>query len=263
MAFVGAMVWLPFMLLDSLPPALGNIHLLLLHLPVGFVVVAVMLEWWTRRDAAGRVVVERVLAANAFFAILTAAAGLVLAEQGTYPELALGRHRWAGVVCAVLGVLAWWLRARRGVLAGRVGMGLALAGTVVAGHLGATLTHGDELFAWSRPEVAPKIVVKEPIHAEGEVHPLLVKYCVECHGEEKQKGRLRLDTLAAAIQGGKNDGAAVVAGDPESSAVMLRIDLPRDDEAAMPPGEKKPLSAGERAELAEWITSLAAKSAAP
>lgn len=246
-----------------MPPALGNLHLLLLHLPVGFVVVAVLLEWWTRRDEAGRAMVERVLAANAFFSILTAAAGLVLAEQGDYPELALGRHRWAGVICAVLGVLAWWLRARRGVLAGRVGMGLALAGTVVAGHLGATLTHGDELFAWSRPAAAVASVVGKPIQAEGEVHPLLVKYCVECHGEKKQKGRLRLDTLAAAFQGGRNDGAAIVAGDAEASAVMLRIDLPRDDEEAMPPGEKKPLSGGERAELAAWITSLAAKGESP
>lgn len=263
MAFGVTMVSLTDMSFDSLPPALGNLHLLLLHLPVGFVVVAVMLEWWTRQDEAGRGVVERVLAANAAFAILTAAAGLVLAEQGDYPELALGRHRWAGVICAVLGVLAWWLRARRGVLAGRIGMGLALAGTVAAGHLGATLTHGDELFAWSKPAATVADVVEGSIQAEGQVHPLLVKHCVECHGEKKQKGRLRLDTLAAAFQGGRNDGAAIVAGDAEASAVMLRIDLPRDDEEAMPPGERKPLSVGERAELAAWIESLAAKTAKP
>jgi uncharacterized membrane protein len=263
MAFGGVMDSLLRMWPDSLPPALGNLHLLLLHLPVGFVVAAVLLEWWTRRDDAGRRVVEKLLAANAFFAILTAAAGLVLAEQGDYPELALGRHRWAGVICAVLGVLAWWLRARRGVAAGRVGMALALAATVTAGHLGATLTHGDELFAWSSPAAAPVVVVDRSIQTEGQVHPLLVKYCVECHGEQKQKGRLRLDTLAAAFEGGRNDGAAIVAGDPEASAVMLRIDLPRDDEEAMPPGEKKTLSLGERAELAAWIQSLAAKTAGP
>ena len=263
MAFGGAIASFIGMWPASLPPALGNLHLLLLHLPVGFVVVAVMIEWWTRRDASARAVVERVLAANAFFAILTAAAGLILAEQGDYPELALGRHRWAGVICAVLGVLAWWLRARRGVAAGRVGMALALAGTVVAGHLGATLMHGDGLFAWSVPNAEPASVVVNSIQGDGQVHPLLVKHCVECHGEKKQKGRLRLDTLAAAYAGGRNDGAAIVAGDPEGSAVMVRIDLPRDDEEAMPPGDKKPLSLGEREELAAWITKLAAKTAGP
>lgn len=256
MAFGGGAGSLVIMWFETMPPAVGNLHLVLLHLPVGFVVVAILAEWWTRRDEAGRRLVEKILAANAFFSILTAAAGLVLAAQGDYAEAALGRHRWAGVACAILAVLAWWLRARRGVAAGRAGMGLLLAATVVAGHLGASLTHGDDLFAWERAP-ATTVVVARPIPGQAEVHPLLVKNCVECHGEKKQKGRLRLDTLAAALAGGKNDGRGIVPGDPENSAVMVRIDLPRDEEEAMPPGDRRPLSAGERAELAAWIAGLA------
>ena len=255
------------MVLASLPPALGNAHLLLLHLPIGLVAAACMLEIWTWRDDAGRRLVQKILAVNVALTVLTAAAGLALAEQGGYAETTLARHRWAGVICAGVAALAWWLRARRGLLAGRVGLAALALATAVAGHLGGTLTHGDGLFAWSRPERKSAPRVMDPAvagSAEKEkadpaaVHSLLVRSCVECHGEDKQKGRLRLDTLASAKAAGKSGELAVVPGKPEASEALRRILLPRDDEEAMPPADSdaKPLSEAEKAELARWIAAL-------
>jgi uncharacterized membrane protein len=256
------------MVFASLPPALGNAHLMLLHLPVGFAVAAALLEVWTWRDAAGRAVVVKLLATNALLALLTAAAGLVLAEQGDYPENALNWHRWAGVACALVAVAAWWLRARRGVAAGRAGIVALLIATTLAGHLGATLTHGDGLLAWSsRPPQATRLAGEDAARGEAvgdpaagvlsEVHPLLEKHCVECHGPEKQKGRLRLDTLAAARAAGKSGERGVVPGDATASEILRRVELSRDDDEAMPPGERTPLTATERAELTAWVTGLA------
>jgi hypothetical protein len=243
---------------EVLPPVVGNLHLLLLHLPVGFVVAALLLEIWTWRDPAGRCLVGRLLAANAIGAFLTATAGWVLAAQGDYPEAALGWHRWAGVGCAVVAVFAWWLRARRGLLAGRVGLILLTGVTALAGHLGATLTHGDGLMVWTRPTGKPERV--SPPGAAGlaadAVHPLLVNNCVECHGEEKQKGRLRLDTLAAAKAKGRSGEPGIVPGDPEASEVLRRVALPREDDEAMPPGDHDPLTASERKTLTEWVAGL-------
>ncbi len=92
----------------------------------------------------------------------------------------------------------------------------------------------------------------------GVVHPLLMKHCVECHGAEKQKGRLRLDTLEGAKRAGRSGEVALVAGDPDASELMRRVLLPREDGEAMPPGEdeRTPLSSGERTELARWIAGL-------
>lgn len=246
----------------SLPPALGNAHLVLLHLPVGFLGAALLLELWTWRDEAGRRLVEKLLAANAVAALVTATAGLMLAAQGDYPESSLGRHRWAGVACAVVAVLAWWLRARRGVGAGRVGLGALTLATVVARHQGAALTHGDGLFAWSRdeesvkPETSATRGTMAPAATGFEVHPLIEKHCVECHGPEKQKGRLRLDSLASARKGGRGGDPAIVPGDAEGGELMRRIALPRADEEAMPPGDRDALSAVEKSELAAWIAGL-------
>ncbi len=240
------------MLLVSLPPVVGNAHLLLLHLPIGLVVAAVLLECWTWRDGLARRLVEKVLAANAGFAVLAAAAGLMLAEQGGYPETTLAWHRWAGLVCAGVAILAWWLHARKGVVAGRVGLGLLAGVTAVAGHFGATLTHGEGLMAWSARTEKTAV-------AASDVHPVLVKHCVECHGPKKQKGRLRLDTLAAARAEGKSGEVALVPGDPEKSELIRRILLPRDDDEAMPPGDQIPLSSAEITALEAWVTGLQAE----
>jgi hypothetical protein len=44
-----------------------------------------------------------------------------------------------------------------------------------------------------------------------EIRPLLQERCIECHGEKKQKGELRLDAKSFALKGG-HDGPAIIAG---------------------------------------------------
>src|SRR5262249_49101036 len=57
---------------------------------------------------------------------------------------------------------------------------------------------------------------------ESKVRPLLAERCLECHGPEKQKGNLRLDSLAAILKGG-DSGPALVAGKPEESLLVQAI----------------------------------------
>ena len=84
-----------------------------------------------------------------------------------------------------------------------------------------------------------------------EVRPILESTCVECHGIEKQKGGLRLDTLAYAQKGG-DSGPALVAGNLEDSLLLDRIFLPADDDEIMPP-ENGPLSPVQQDILRRWI----------
>ncbi|HEY6168663.1 MAG TPA: c-type cytochrome domain-containing protein [Verrucomicrobiae bacterium] len=67
-----------------------------------------------------------------------------------------------------------------------------------------------------------------------EVLPILQKNCFECHGAEKQKGKLRLDSKEAALKGGEN-GTAFIAGKSTESPLYKRTTLPRNDDDAMPP----------------------------
>lgn len=84
---------------------------------------------------------------------------------------------------------------------------------------------------------------------ESQVRPLLVERCYECHGDKKQKGGLRLDSLPG-WQAGGDTGAVIVPGDPAKSLLIEAIHYKNED-LQMPP--KQALSATEVATLTEWI----------
>ncbi len=83
---------------------------------------------------------------------------------------------------------------------------------------------------------------------EDRVRPILANRCLSCHGLDKPKGGLRLDSLAAMLEGGDR-GPAIVPGKPEESLLVQAI---RHGEALqMPPKAKLPPQ--EIADLTAWI----------
>jgi cytochrome c553 len=84
---------------------------------------------------------------------------------------------------------------------------------------------------------------------EKKIRPILAEHCFKCHGEEKQKGGLRLDSRAAILEGG-DLGPALVAGDPEKSRLIEAVRY-TNDELQMPPKQRLPAAAV--ADLAAWI----------
>ncbi len=69
-----------------------------------------------------------------------------------------------------------------------------------------------------------------------DIRPILEASCFRCHGEEKQKGELRLDSLQSLLKGGE-DGKVVVAGNSKKSPLVIAV-AQIDDEIAMPPKRK-------------------------
>jgi mono/diheme cytochrome c family protein len=83
------------------------------------------------------------------------------------------------------------------------------------------------------------------------IKPILSETCYSCHGPEKQKGQLRLDSPGAIIKGGKN-GPVVVAGHPDKSPVYQRIRLPADHDDVMP-AKGDPLKPDQIDKIGAWI----------
>jgi hypothetical protein len=83
-----------------------------------------------------------------------------------------------------------------------------------------------------------------------EILPTLQE-CIKCHGPEKQKGKMRLDSRDAALKGGKT-GPAFVAGDSAKSELVRRISLPKSDDDFMP-SESEPLSKEKIDLIKKWI----------
>ena len=86
------------------------------------------------------------------------------------------------------------------------------------------------------------------------VAPVLMAKCTGCHGEEKQKGKLRIDSFEAVLKGG-SEGESVIAGNVDESSLIQRAYLPLDDDEHMPPEGKDQLSPQETALVAFWIKS--------
>ncbi len=83
---------------------------------------------------------------------------------------------------------------------------------------------------------------------ESKVRPLLVDQCLDCHGREKSKGGLRLDSRGAMLKGAES-GPVVIPGKPESSPLITAIRYEGDIQ--MPPKGK--LKDHEIAVLTEWV----------
>jgi mono/diheme cytochrome c family protein len=83
---------------------------------------------------------------------------------------------------------------------------------------------------------------------EKHVRPLLVTNCFKCHGAEKQKGGLRLDSRAALLEGG-DSGPAMIAGKPDDS-LLIRV-VRYTGTTRMPPKGK--LAAEQVNALTAWV----------
>ncbi|QEL16228.1 PSD1 and planctomycete cytochrome C domain-containing protein [Limnoglobus roseus] len=84
---------------------------------------------------------------------------------------------------------------------------------------------------------------------EAQIRPLLLKHCTSCHGPDKQKAGLRLDSKAGWQAGGEN-GPAIQPGKPEQSLLIQAI-TSTDADKRMPPKGK--LSKAEIDALTAWV----------
>lgn len=92
---------------------------------------------------------------------------------------------------------------------------------------------------------------EDPVYLK-KVRPLLDTQCVKCHGPEKQKASLRLDTFNAMMEGG-DSGPAVVPGDVEGSNLITAVCY-EDADLQMPPDGK--LDEEQIEMLKKWVGEM-------
>ncbi len=256
---------------------LGRFHTLLVHLPVGvllLVATAELLTRFPRLRARVNPALDLALPFLLATAVVAFSLGLLLARGGGYPPRLVALHR-AFTLAAVLGMagclVAWSRRVGPDGDERRLPFRATLAATVglltVGAHFGGSLTHGDTYLTRYAPAFVQKLLGApppaqvEPVAADpgaeplvfaSAVMPLLRRECVECHGPDKSKGGLRLDSLAAIMKGG-DDGAVVEPGHGANSSLVKRMLLPASDDNHMPPSEKTQPTTGEVDLLKWWI----------
>ncbi len=112
------------------------------------------------------------------------------------------------------------------------------------------------------PEQPSAVKPEPPALAALSGPAILEAKCSKCHGPNKQKAKLRVDSLAALLRGGKS-GPALSPGSPEKSSIIQRVRLPLGDDKHMPPEDEPQLDKSEIATLAAWVRSQSASSSPP
>jgi uncharacterized membrane protein/mono/diheme cytochrome c family protein len=251
----------------------GRFHPLLVHLPIGFLLVAFLMEVFAifRRFAFLKQSTEFILFLAAGSSVLAALFGYFLSLSGGYDQDLLAKHQWLGVGVAALSVVAYVAKSQkiRAVYAPSL-----VAGCVVltlAGHYGGELTHGSTYLTEHMPAPLRALVGLPPKDERGlmaaaaapadpkqavvfahVVQPILRAKCENCHNANKQKGALRLDSYEHLLKGGEH-GDIMAKGKSADSEMIKRCLLPEDNDDHMPPKGKPQLTKEELAILAWWI----------
>jgi uncharacterized membrane protein len=255
---------------------IGRFHPLIVHLPIGILLFAAVLEGvaLVGRFRRHRYLSALVLFLGAVSAVAAVGSGLLHLLEGGYDETLVATHMWLGIVVALGAVSAAIFRIRglrtrsRGLdRACAVSLMTTVGALLVVAHLGASLTHGSGYLTYYLPPGLKRVVgvaearaarpaivdIDSALVYEDLIAPIFTARCIACHNANKEKGGLRLDTPEELLKGGKS-GPVIVAGSAdEESELVRRVTLPPEHADAMPPDGAKPLDIGETELIRWWI----------
>ena len=242
----------------------GHLHPLIVHLPIGFLLLALLFDvlGYHKKYVLLKPAIPVVLFVSFISAVFACIFGYMLSLTGDYNEDTLGNHITSGITLTVVTGILYLLTTQK--IKARVSLPARVFTTFVlclsllvgyTGHQGGTLTHGNDyltiatLMETKRPKPAS---ADEAYIFEDVVQPILLKKCGQCHQAGKLKGRLSVQNLQALLKGGKT-GPAIVAGNLAGSELYKRITLDPHDEKYMPADGKPALTPQEKTVIKWWI----------
>lgn len=241
----------------------GRFHPVFVHLPIGILLLAcifILLSFSTKFVNLKHAV-PIMLLLGALSAVVSCLTGYLLANNGDYDGKLVNNHQWMGISVAVLAsiLLVIYKKVKSNALLGIISAILIVL-ISITGHLGGSLTHGSDYLTApltsestkSGTTIPPIPNIQEAFVYQDAIQPLLKTRCYSCHGNEKQKGKLRLDEEASILKGGQG-GNTIIRGKAEESELIKRLLLPVDNKDHMAPKEKPQLTEDEIKLLKWWI----------
>jgi uncharacterized membrane protein len=248
----------------------GHLHPLLVHLPIGILLFAILLQSLAGQEKymALQPAMRLALFWGMVSALASAITGLLLSQNGEYDAGTLNIHRWLGISLALISALFYVWKRKTASHKNQPWVALLLLLLIIGtGHMGGTLTHGEGYLTQNLPSSlriwlgSHEIAQRSPISNIDEaavygdvISPILQAKCYDCHGPKKQKGGLRMNEVESFKKGGKN-GVVFVAGMPQASEMLRRVLLELGDEDHMPPQGKPQLTNDEITLMQWWIAT--------
>lgn len=128
------------------------------------------------------------------------------------------------------------------------------AAVLLSAVLAATASAADKIDTSKLPPPS----TRTGLSFEKDIKPLFEKSCYKCHGPEKQKGKLRVDSLEASLKGGES-GEMIKKGKSAESPLIHSL-ARLDEDTAMPPdGKGDPFTKEQIGLVRAWIDQGANK----
>ena len=251
---------------------LGSLHPLIVHLPIGIVLLTIAIDVFMRNKNNS---VQRVITMGWFFSffsgLLAAIFGWFLGDNGYYLESQINIHKWSGIAFVSICFIVWLLRYINFRFSKSFNRSVNLTSIIllmITGHFGGEMTHGQNYLFENLPYTQKKISVTTLSETkrsnndslfvyEDLIHPVLEEKCIACHNQNRASGGLNMSSIESMIKGG-NSGAGIQNGNPFESLIYKRVSYPHDHPKFMPP-TGVPLSYDQIATLEWWIDNGAEK----
>jgi hypothetical protein len=248
----------------------GRFHVLVLHLPIGILMLAALFEISICIKKSPRpVLINTIWFWGAVSAIAASILGWLLSQAGGYSADAVFIHRTFGILTAVLAILIFTYVCFVKTIKTFIICSFSVAQLFLlfsTGHYGANMTHGETYLVDHAPNIVrttlgfkvhqiPRDKITQLEQADvylDLVQPMLQSRCFSCHNDNKQKGKLNLSNIQSLMKGGKS-GPAIVANDLNSSELFARINLGHEEKGFMPAEGKTPLTIQQTKAIAWWI----------
>jgi uncharacterized membrane protein len=249
---------------------LGHFHPVIVHLPIGVLLVAIFMQWLSRKEKykGVRTAIAPILLFGSIAAIVACVTGYFLSISDDYDQSSVNWHMWMAIGVVLVSLILYTKEVNPKVEVSSKFLSIVLVILItVTGHFGGTLTHGSDYLSkpffklFSGDSVAntaikPVANVQEALVYDDVIKPILETKCYSCHNQNKQKGKLRMDDITLLLKGGKN-GKIIDFENVDSSEMLQRLLLPTDNEHHMPPKEKPQPTESQIALLHWWIRNKA------
>src|SRR5215210_1367459 len=233
----------------------GRMHPMFLHFPIVLLLLS-FFTFWLPENQQNKEWFSALRLVASLSAMVTAIMGILLSLEDGRSGNILQLHKWTGVGIALLSFLFYsFHHFFNHKIIGRSFTLIASLCIVIAGHFGASLTHGENYLLAPVSTKEKKLVsIDQAMIFADVIKPVFEKKCFSCHRSGNIKGGLMLDDSSGIMSGGKT-GPLFVAGVPDSSLLIRRILLPPEDKKHMPPASKPALADDEIGLLKAWIQS--------
>ncbi len=248
----------------------GRFHPLVVHLPIGFILLAIIIEIYTGYKKIN--ISIRVISFCWFLGFISslfaALFGWLLASNGYYIEENIFLHRWSGILIVLLSFIGWGMKTKMINLFKNQDSFInysILILLLIVGHQGGNITHGKNHIFEFAPGFIKKYFYEENTqlisYKEKEVDsikifselilPIFKNKCVACHNNDISSGGLNMANMEKILEGGAS-GSFIDEGNSAKSILFKRITLSQNNTKFMPPSGE-PLTYDEINLIKWWI----------